>query len=116
MLIYFNLFWICIGISHLFVLHSVAAQDSNQIFQYFCGYQTYGSPRIEDCHPLLESFAPFDDTGIRVFDEEQMRADHKGSWPGCSGTVGPVQLARAVQMPRFYTSSKLSLIIAIIRR
>jgi len=34
-----------------------------------------------------------------------MRADSKGSWPGCSNTVGSAQLARAVQIPRFYTSS-----------
>lgn len=70
-----------------------------------CGRSSYGTPLIEDCHPLLESFADHMDTGIRVFDEEQMRADHKGSWPGAIGTVGQTHIDRIVQIPRYYTSS-----------
>lgn len=80
---------------------SVSAQDNNG--DYFCGRQTYGSPNIVDCHPLLESFANYQDNTLRVFDEEQMRVDEKGSWPGVIGIVGASHLNRMVQVPRYYT-------------
>ena len=73
--------------------------------EYHCGRQTYGSPDIVDCHPLLESFANHQDNVQRVFDEEQMRADRKGSWPGLIGIVGADHLNQAVQVPRYYTLS-----------
>ena len=73
--------------------------------EYHCGRQTYGSPDIVDCHPLLESFANYQDNVQRVFDEEQMRADGNGSWPGLIGIVGALHLNQAVQMPRYYTLS-----------
>lgn len=72
---------------------------------FHCGQQTYGAPNIIDCHPLLESFANHLDNSQRVFDEEQMRVDEKGSWPGVIGIVGAAHLDRAVQVPRFYTLS-----------
>ena len=73
--------------------------------EYHCGQQSYGSPNIVDCHPLLESFANHQDNVQRVFDEEQMRADGKGSWPGLIGIVGADHLNQAVQVPRYYTLS-----------
>ena len=71
---------------------SVSTQDNTG--DYFCGRQTYGSPNIVDCHPLLESFANYQDNTLRVFDEEQMRVDEKGSWPGVIGIVGAAHLNR----------------------
>lgn len=82
---------------------SVSLQDSSG--EYHCGRQTYGSPNIVDCHPLLESFANYQDNVQRVFDEEQMRVDGKGSWPGVIGIVGASHLNWVVQVPRYYTSS-----------
>lgn len=82
---------------------SVNSQDNT--VDYYCGRQTYGLPLIADCSPLLESFADYTDTVPRVFDEEQMRADPKGSWPGVIGIVAPAHLDRAVQVPRYYSSS-----------
>ena len=82
---------------------SVNSQDNT--VDYYCGRQTYGWPLIADCSPLLESFADYTDTVPRVFDEEQMRADPKGSWPGVIGIVAPAHLDRAVQVPRYYSSS-----------
>lgn len=73
--------------------------------EYYCGWDTYGTPKIQDCRPLLESFANYQDTVIRFFDEEQLRADKSGSWPGATSMLGPVQLAQAVQVPRYYTQS-----------
>lgn len=82
---------------------SVNSQDNT--VDYYCGRQTYGLPDISDCSPLLESFADYTDTVPRLFDEEQMRADPKGSWPGVLGIVEPAHLDRAVQVPRYYSSS-----------
>ena len=81
----------------------VSPQDNTD--DYYCGRQTYGSPNLVDCHPLLESFAFHLDNSLRVFDEEQMRADQKGSWPGVVGIVGAAHLDRVVQVPRFYSLS-----------
>ena len=72
---------------------------------YYCGRHTYGTPNIVDCHPLLESFANHQDNVQRVFDEEQMRVDDKGSWPGVIGIVGAAHLSWMVQVPRYYTLS-----------
>ena len=71
--------------------------------EYFCGRSTYGFPNIVDCHPLLESFANYQDNILRVFDEEQMRVNEQGSWPGVTGIVGAAHLDRVVQVPRYYT-------------
>lgn len=81
----------------------VSSQDNAE--DYYCGRQTYGSPSIVDCHPLLESFANYQDNVQRVFDEEQMRVDEQGSWPGVIGIVGASHLNWVVQVPRYYTSS-----------
>lgn len=81
----------------------VSSQDNGE--DYYCGRETYGSPNIVDCHPLLESFANYQDNVQRVFDEEQMRVDQKGSWPGVIGIVGSTHLNWVVQVPRYYTSS-----------
>ena len=83
---------------------SMASQDN--VDDYYCGRETYGSPDIVDCHPLLESFAIYQDNVQRVFDEEQMRVDDKGSWPGVIGIVGAAHLSWVVQVPRYYTLSK----------
>ncbi|CAD6575858.1 MAG: hypothetical protein ASARMPREDX12_007601 [Alectoria sarmentosa] len=82
---------------------SVNRQDNAE--DYYCGRETYGSPNIVDCHPLLESFANYQDNVQRVFDEEQMRVDDKGSWPGVIGIVGASHLNWVVQVPRYYTLS-----------
>lgn len=82
---------------------SVGSQDNAE--EYYCGQNNYGSPNIVDCHPLLESFAIHQDNVQRVFDEEQMRVDDKGSWPGVIGIVGAAHLSWVVQVPRYYTLS-----------
>lgn len=82
---------------------SVNSQDN--VEEYYCGQDNYGSPNIVDCHPLLESFAVHQDNVNRVFDEEQMRADDKGTWPGVIGIVGATHLSWVVQVPRYYTLS-----------
>ena len=84
---------------------SFVAAQSNTL-QAFCGWQTYGSPLIEDCHRLLESFASHLDGGVRVFDEEQQRGGKDGSWPGLGGIVDLGHLDQAVQTPRYYTLSQ----------
>ena len=71
-----------------------------------CGHQTYGSPQLEDCHSLLESFANHLDTKIRVFDEEQQRTTEDGSWPGLLDITGAAHLDDAVQLPRYFSLSK----------
>ena len=71
-----------------------------------CGHQTYGSPQLEDCHSLLESFADHLDTKIRVFDEEQQRTTEHGSWPGLLDITGAAHLDDAVQLPRYFSFSK----------
>lgn len=101
----FHFSWNSLCIQFLANINFASTQESNLQYQYYCGRGTYGSPRIKDCKPLLESFAQFNDYGIRVFDEEQLRADTKGSWPGCAHKIGSAQLARAVQIPRFYTQN-----------
>ena len=82
---------------------SIVGQDIR--WDYFCGRQTYGSPDLLDCHPLLESFATYNDNLQRVFDEEEMRVNKAGSWPGVLGIVGAALLDRVIQVPRYYTMS-----------
>ena len=82
---------------------SVNSQDNAE--DSYCGRETYGLPDIVDCHPLLESFAYYKDYSQRVFDEEQMRLDQKGSWPGVLEIVGADHLDRVVQVPRYYSLS-----------
>ncbi len=83
----------------------VSVGSDNNVEDYHCGRQTYGTPNIVDCHPLLESFANHQDNVHRVFDEEQMRVDEKGSWPGVIDIVGAAHLSWIVQVPRYYTLS-----------
>ena len=100
----FCLVWACALLSvYLASAVSIRGQPSN--WDYFCGRQTYGLPDILDCHPLLESFANYKDNVQRVFDEEEMRADQTGSWPGLVGIVGAAHLDRVIQVPRYYTFS-----------
>ena len=77
-----------------------------QAMQTECGQDTYGSPSLIDCRLLLESFANYIDVEIRVFDEEQLRRDKSGSWPGIVDVVGLDHVDSIVQLPRFYTLSK----------
>ncbi|KAL9073967.1 MAG: hypothetical protein Q9161_002589 [Pseudevernia consocians] len=88
---------------HIYLANPVFVSSQDNAEEYHCGRQTYGSPNIVDCHPLLESFANHQDNVHRVFDEEQMRVDEKGSWPGVIGIVGTAHLSWIVQVPRFYT-------------
>ncbi len=83
----------------------VSLGSQNIAWDCFCGRQTYGLPNIVDCHPLLESFANHQDNFLRIFDEEELRVDQKGSWPGVVGIVGAAHLDRVVQVPRYYTLS-----------
>ena len=83
----------------------VSVDPQNADWEYYCGRLTYGVPNIVDCHPLLESFADYRDNSQRVFDEEEMRLDNKGSWPGVVGLVGAAHLDRVIQVPRYYTLS-----------
>ena len=83
----------------------VSVDPQNINWDYYCGRDTYGLPNIEDCHPLLESFADYRDHLQRAFDEEQMRVDRTGSWPGVGAVVGASLLDRVVQVPRYYTLS-----------
>lgn len=82
----------------LLVLVTVLGND----IEAYCGASTYGSPLVQDCSVLLESFASHLDTDIRVFDEEQHRTDKYGSWLGLEE---PAQ-RHAVQLPRYYTLGK----------
>lgn len=74
-------------------------------FQANCGRDTYGLPKLEDCHKLLETFADHRDNGLRFFDEEQMRVDAGGSWPGINEVVGSSRIIPIIQLPRYYTLS-----------
>lgn len=80
-----------------------SASSQSVAWDYYCGRGTYGSPDLVDCHLLLESFANYQDNVQRVFDEEDMRVDQKGSWPGLIGIVGAAHLNWVVQVPRYYT-------------
>ena len=81
----------------------VSSHDNDE--RCYCGEQIYGLPDIADCHPLLESFANYQDNVHRVFDEEQLRVDADGSWPGVIGIVGASHLVWVVQVPRYFTLS-----------
>lgn len=74
-------------------------------FQADCGRNTYGWPKVEDCHTLLENFADYRDNGLRFFDEEQIRVDAGGSWPGVGNIVGFSRVIPIIQLPRYYTLS-----------
>ena len=67
-----------------------------------CNMNPYGAPEIEDCAYLLENFADSHDANLRIFDEEQLRADQDGSWPGI---VNPFREV-VVQVPRFWSRSR----------
>ena len=97
--------WITTFLALCLVVSVVVLAQNGHEYEYYCGWETYGSPRIQDCRSLLESFANYRDTSVRFFDEEQLRADIQGSWPGAASMLGPTQLREMVQMPRYYTSS-----------
>lgn len=68
-----------------------------------CGTTLYGAPDIEDCKDLLSEFADPDDKTIRVFNDEQLKADSSGSWPGLERYVKSSHTGKAVQLPRTYS-------------
>jgi len=92
-----------LSVLHLYlaILIFVAAQDN---WVTYCGRSTYGSPSVEECRVLQTSFANHEDTGIRVFDEEQQRISKDGSWPGMEDIVGAAHLDLVVQLPKVYTN------------
>ena len=78
----------------------------------YCGRDIYGSPRTEDCKSLLNTFADIQDNGVHVFDEEELRTDGRGSWPGVPAqVVGQENVQKAVQIPRFLSLSKWTIIV-----
>ena len=74
--------------------------------EIYCGKSEYGLPALEDCTSLLDDFANSQDTSVRVFDEEQLRADAEGSWPGLQCIFGTAMIRQAVQIPRVFTRSE----------
>ncbi len=84
---------------------AATAINQRDRFQIDCGRSTYGWPKVEDCHTLLESFADYRDNGLRFFDEEQIRVDAGGSWPGVGDIVGFSRVVPVIQLPRYYTLS-----------
>ena len=70
-----------------------------------CNTEPYGTPDSYDCFNLLLGFANGHDAQLRVFDEEQLRADESGAWPGI---VNPFKTS-VVQVPRFWSRSMLAL-------
>ena len=84
---------------------SATALVQQDKFQIDCGRGTYGWPKLEHCHTLLENFADHQDNGLRFFDEEQIRVDPRGSWPGISAIVGLSRVIPVIQLPRYYTLS-----------
>lgn len=93
---------ICCAFSFSSVV-SVTAILSQVKYDAECGRDLYGSPKLEDCHTLLEQFADARDNGLRFFDEEQTRSDTTGSWPGIGEIVGSSRVVPIVQLPRYYT-------------
>ena len=84
--------WFFVG----FAVHSTAYGKP------VCNITPYGEPEKKDCAYLLQTFASSQDTEIRVFDEEQLRAGQDGSWPGI---VNPFR-GGVVQVPRFWSKSR----------
>lgn len=66
-----------------------------------CNISPYGEPDSYDCHLLAQAFADGQDDRLRVFDEEQLRGDDYGNWPGIRN---PFQTG-AVQIPRLWSRS-----------
>lgn len=86
------LLWFLVG----FAEHSVAREKP------VCNINPYGAPDFGDCAYLLERFANSQDSKLRIFDEEQLRADRDGSWPGIVNPFGEA----VVQVPRFWSRSR----------
>ena len=53
----------------------------------YCTDKLYGKPRLQDCTILLSSIGAGDDANKRTFDEEQLRVDGGGGFPGLSNTL-----------------------------
>lgn len=87
--------------SVLVLITSSAAQGQDR--ECLCGTHLYGSPDISDCNDVLDEFANSKDNVIRVFDEEPLRPDAKGSWQGLIDIVGEKNTAQAIQLPRTYS-------------
>ena len=93
-----KLVWIAVHVWFLvdFTVHS------NPYDKPVCNIYPYGAPDFNDCAYLLERFTNSQDTQLRIFDEEQLRADQDGAWPGI---VNPFR-ERVVQIPRFWSKSR----------
>ena len=66
-----------------------------------CNTNPYGWLDGYDCFSLLQEFTDAADDQLRVFDEEQLRADNSGSWPGIRN---PFRTS-VVQVPRLWSRS-----------
>ena len=66
-----------------------------------CDVSTYGKPEKSDCRNLFDKFTSPQDLQARFFDEEQLRADSDGAWPG----VANVFQHPIVQLPKFFAMS-----------
>lgn len=64
-----------------------------------CNNNPYGQPRFRDCSYLLNRFADSHDGQLRIFDEEQLRSNVDGSWPGIRNPFP----AKVVQIPKFWS-------------
>ena len=87
----------------LVLTNLVGAQDI-----CYCFSEPSTAPDLIDCVSLLNDFGKSDDRRIRLFDEEQMRADESGNWPGLADRVGAAQLQFVVPLPRMFSRSMLS--------
>ena len=90
---------------------TISAQDECYCFD---DQSEKSAPRLEDCVSLLNNFAQSGDRRSRVFDEEQMRAEEDGSWPGLED-VGAAQLPFSIQVPRVFSRSLSTFELAIAR-
>lgn len=84
-------------------------------YDLVCSKEEYGSPDMPQCSELLDLFARADDHESIVFDEEELRSDVNGNWPG----VMPHQYAprqKIVHMAKVYSWSPSFSLYAIRHR
>ena len=72
----------------------------------FCDRGTWGTPKYDDCQPLLNEFADATDHTERIFVEEQLNLDRNGAWQGLWKWASASDIYRAVQTPRIYSRRK----------
>ncbi|KAL9103517.1 MAG: hypothetical protein Q9163_001435 [Psora crenata] len=78
----------------------------------FCDTSYYGLPSIGDCVGLLNDFVNKVDQATRVYDEEQLRTNDRGSWPGLHGIVTRDMIPQAVQIPRLFTRGSCNFMLS----